>query len=59
MYRLGTGVPQDVARAVALLKEAAEGDDKEAAECAALALRAMGETMPPGAPEPTPSCILA
>ncbi len=48
-------MPKDVARAVALFKQAAAGGGKKAAD----ALRAMGETVPPGAPEPTPSCILA
>jgi hypothetical protein len=42
----GKGVPQDVARGVALLKQAAAGGSKRLAD----ALRELGEAVPPGAP---------
>jgi TPR repeat protein len=44
LYCNGLGVPKDVARAVALFKQAAAGGSKKAAD----ALRAMGEAVPPG-----------
>ncbi len=46
LYYEGKGVPKDVARGVALLKQAAAGASKKAADN----LRAMGEAVPPGAP---------
>ncbi len=46
LYYNGLGVPQDVARGVALFKQAAAGGSKPAAD----ALREMGEAVPPGAP---------
>jgi TPR repeat protein len=45
LYYHGLGVPKDIARGVALWKQAAAGS-KEAAD----ALRALGEAVPPGAP---------
>jgi hypothetical protein len=42
----GLGVPKDVARGVALLKQAAAGGSKEAADI----LRTLGEAVPAGAP---------
>ncbi len=46
LYYKGLGVPKDVARGVALWKQAAAGGFKPAADN----LRALGEAVPPGAP---------
>jgi TPR repeat protein len=46
LYINGQGVPKDVARGVALLKKAAAGGNKIAADN----LRRMGEAVPQGAP---------
>jgi TPR repeat protein len=46
LYYKGLGVPKDVARGVALLKQAAAGGRKAAADF----LRMLGEAVPPGAP---------
>jgi len=45
LHRDGQGVPKDVARAVALFKQAAAGGEKDAVD----ALRAMGDAVAPGA----------
>jgi TPR repeat protein len=44
LYYEGQGVPKDVARAVALFKQAAAEGSKPAADV----LRALGEAVPPG-----------
>jgi TPR repeat protein len=49
LYYRGLGVPKDVARGIALIKQAAAGGSKEAADV----LRALGEAVPPGAPAAT------
>ncbi len=46
LYYNGKGVPKDVARGVALRKQAAAGGSKTAADF----LRLLGEAVPPGAP---------
>jgi TPR repeat protein len=46
LYYQGKGMSKDVARGVALFKQAATGGSKAAAD----ALRALGEAVPPGAP---------
>jgi TPR repeat protein len=43
-YCNGQGVPKDVARGGALLKQAAAGENKQAVDT----LREMGEAVPPG-----------
>ena len=44
LYYNGQGVPKDVARGVALLKQVAAGGDKNATDTR----RELGETVPPG-----------